>query len=168
MCIGVDGWKFTSLLVFLKQVKNHKSFRHLHANFVVVCSLRFPDNGLVSDQSISNYFFPRQIYYKLWLLFLLNPKSYWLETWISNYLWQKKSTYFKKIRKRRHVDNKWRHEHLPVFCQVRSHPEVRIPFEWENYLHNISALILNISIIFDKNCWRKQYLSIIPELFFIE
>ena len=40
------GWrlKFISLLVFLKQMKNHKSFRHLRAEFRVVCSLRFPDN----------------------------------------------------------------------------------------------------------------------------
>ena len=86
------GWqlKFTSLLVFLKQIKN------LCAKFGVVCSLRFPDNGLVSDQCISNFLFSSQIYYKLKLLLLLNPKSYWLETWTSNYSRQKKSTYVSK------------------------------------------------------------------------
>ena len=158
------GWrlKFTSLLVFLKQIKN------LCAKFGVVCSLRFADNGLVSDQCISNFLFSDQIYCKLKLLLLLNPKSYWLETWTSNYSRQKKSTYVSKIHKWRHVDTIWHHDHLPVFCQVQSHAEVRIPFEWENHLPNICVLIFKISTILDKNCWRQYYLSIIPELLFIE
>ena len=77
-------------------MKNHKSFRHLRAKFEVTCSFRSPDNGLVSDQGISNFLFSIQIYYKLKLLLLLNPKSYWLETWASYHSWQKKSAHVKK------------------------------------------------------------------------
>ena len=91
-------------MVFPKQIKIQKSLRHLCAKFWVVCSLRSPDNGLVSGQGVSNFLLSSQIYYQLKLLLLLKPKSYWLETWASNHSYFKEICLRQKIWKWRHVD----------------------------------------------------------------